>query len=237
MTGSRDGGFRRQKAFSTNLHEKSRVQRRKRVGCMDGHQPAIIDADRSDIGSAAGNHPLVSHFKGSAAGSRPHSLVVSFGDVQVQSDDDANARGLGRQATGGDEKISLSTCAASNDAVAHLSQRRDIPPRSLTSLTPPDKAVPDGEYTFRCSSTMPHSPNSRSSVPGIDLVGTIICAQNESPVSSISSHRFSGKRYALLMPTVAWRNCTPDGYPAARVIQHKKQWIVPSSSSSSSSSS
>lgn len=216
------------KSFLSHLHENHGA---KRVGGR-AHQPATIDANSSDVVSA-GDHPLVPSRKGAVAASRRGSLV-SFGHVEVQGDDDANARRTGRQAARGDDKSSLSSCAASNDAVAHLSERRDVPPRRTPSLTPPNEAVPDGEFTFRCSSTMmPLSPNSRSSLPGIDLVGTIICAQNESPVSSISSHRFSGKRCAyglcLQMPKGGLAQPLPDGYLLLELSSRKKVG-VPSSS-------
>ncbi len=191
---SDDGESRRRlsstKSFLSHLHEN---QGAKRVGGR-AHQSAIVDGNSSDAVSA-GDHPLVSSRKGAGAGPWRGSRV-SFGDVEVQGDDDAN-RTTGRQAARGDDRSSLSSCAASNDAVAHLSKRRDITPRRTPSLTTPNEAVPDSEFTFRCSSKMPPTP-SQSSLPGIDLVGTVICAHNESPVSSLSSHRFSGKRYALL---------------------------------------
>lgn len=51
----------------------------------------------------------------------------------------------------------------------------------------------DGDFTFRCSSTIQKARVSNET-SGFDLLGSVICGPCESPISSISSHRYSGKR-------------------------------------------
>lgn len=53
---------------------------------------------------------------------------------------------------------------------------------------------PVGEFTFRTSSTLKARASQESA--GFDLVGAVVCGPPESPISSISSQRFSGKRCA-----------------------------------------
>ena len=184
------------KNFLSHLH----VQHGAAAVGGHAHQLGIINANSGDVVSAGEDHPVVALDNGALQSRSLRHPPVSFANVQVKGNDDANGRRTtGQQHAGDDDRSSfLSSCGASNDAVAHLSPRGDVQKKRTPSCTPPNEAAPGGEFTFRCSSTMAQSPNSRSSLPGVDLVGAIICAQHdESPASSVSSPRISGKRYAF----------------------------------------
>ena len=199
-TPTSDDGDMRGRLSTKNFLSHLHVHHGAAAACGQAHQPGSINANSGDVVSAGEDHPAVAPEIGALHSRSLRQPPVSFANVQVKGNDDANARRTtGQQQAGGDDRSSfLSSCGASNDAVAHLSPQRNVQQRRTPSCIPPNEAAPDGEFTFRCSSTMAQSPNSRSSLPGVDLVGAIICAQHDdSPVSSVSSPRVSGKRYAF----------------------------------------
>lgn len=73
-------------------------------------------------------------------------------------------------------------------------------PTAVGDASSKHAANTDGEFTFRCSSTLPITRVSYES-PGFDLVGSVICGPSESPISSISSHRCSGRRCVFACST------------------------------------
>lgn len=136
------------------------------------------------------------------------SLAVSFGmthpgDANMDNSS-VGGRGTSRQqheeASGAS---STSSCASSKTAVARIlpDQATSLLGRTsrfrgstvLRDTWSEHTGNPDGEFTFRCSSTM-HKARAANESSGFDLVGAVICGTSESPVSSISSHRYSGKR-------------------------------------------
>lgn len=136
------------------------------------------------------------------------SLAVSFGmtnkgDANVHSTRTGGQGAAHQQQEDTDGTSITSSCESSKNAVVRVVPDQTAPP--LGEISPRFRGLivrdtwsehagnPDGEFTFRCSSTMQRTRMSTESA-GFDLVGSILCGPSESPVSSISSHRYSGRR-------------------------------------------
>ena len=138
------------------------------------------------------------------------SLAITFGMAHRGDANVNNSKNGGPGAAHDEQQEEASgtttrpSCESSKNAVARFQPTQTapslggVPPRFRGSTVRDNWSEhagnPDGEFTFRCSSTMQRTRASNDS-PGFDLVGSILtCVPSESPVSSVSSHRYSGKR-------------------------------------------
>ena len=209
---SDEGGLGRRRSphpeFLSHLHTGRASGRARNIGTNSNMLPkdqAPVDPDR-----------VVSPPK-------RRSLAVSFGmtnpgDANMDNNSSVGGRGTAHhqhheEASG--TISSTSSCASSKSAVARFLPDQASPPLGETSRfrgsTVRDTwsertGNPDGEFTFRCSSTM-HKTRASTESAGFDLVGAVVCCTSESPVSSISSHRYSGKRWASRVVSCSSHRC------------------------------
>lgn len=99
----------------------------------------------------------------------------------------------------------LSRCLAAPPGQTFISPRSNLRRLTQAGASPSGAGGGDGgegegegEISPRHSSSTIQQPHASSEDPEVDLVGTVLSGPRESPVSSISSHRFSGTRYAWL---------------------------------------
>lgn len=200
--------------FLSHLHSKPRTSALYRT--IDTNGDTLFFRDQAP--------DVPQGWKPSAPKHRPLAVAVDTiqrGDIMTRTCRTDGQGGAHRQHEEAGDASSTCSYASSTrtNAAARLSRDRTAQPlgetlrfrgSTIRGSWPRSGKSPDGNFTFRCSPTMQKTRASNESAE-FDLVGSVLCGLSDSPMSSISSRRGSGKRFVCSWSS-AWSNSLIDVY-------------------------